>query len=361
MAAHFLLTPAARDFTLLTVDKMSAAKVHAFFVESRWGPDGTQDCPECGLIAKHYWVSTRKQWRCRDVACGRSFSITSGTKFADRKMSLKMLLKGMVVFASNINRISACSMARQLGVTYQSAYVMLGKLREGIIDCADKEPMEGLVQIDGAHLSGRIRKPRKIVKSTKKQARDKVPFAAGPKHPNRRIVMVLRQVDPNGKVGAVRTIVEIVKAENAENAEALAARYIKEGAHIMTDESGAYGQFMKLYEHQTVNHTVEFSTDEGVNNNQAESFFARMRRMVIGQVHRITPKYMFDYMSEVAWREDVRRVNTRSQVGALIAMTSKSTSKWWSRYWQGDHRADEIFFDIRGAAPATNATSTGFG
>ena len=97
---HFLLSPAARDFTLEFVEKMSAATVHAFFVRNRWGDDGTQVCPECGSIDKHYWIKTRRQWRCRDVACGRMFSVTTGTKWADHKMPLKTILRGMVLFAT---------------------------------------------------------------------------------------------------------------------------------------------------------------------------------------------------------------------------------------------------------------------
>ena len=352
MAAHFLLTPDSRNFTLIDVEKMSAAKVHAFFVQNRWGNGGTQTCPDCGTIAKHYWVKTRMQWRCRETGCGRAFSVTSGTKFADHKMPLKTILKGIVVFATNVKGISACSLGRQIGITYQAAFVMLHKLRESILEHADKTPMDGFAEIDGAHVSGRIRKPRKKLKATKTQARAKVASTENPEHKNRRIVMVVRQVDPTGKTGAIRTIVEVVPAESTEVAKELAKRYVKRGATIMTDEHPSYVQFMAKYEHLTVNHSIEFSTDEGVNNNQAESFFSRMRRMVWGQVHRITPKYMLDYVTEVAWREDVRRINTKGQVQALLAMTNTSMSKWWRGYWQGHHRADEIFFVVPPAEPA---------
>lgn len=94
------------------------------------------------------------QWRCRETACGRAFSVTSGTKFADRKMPLKTILKGIVVFATNVKGISACSLGRQIGITYQAAFVMLHKLRESILEHADKTPMDGLVHIDGAPVAG---------------------------------------------------------------------------------------------------------------------------------------------------------------------------------------------------------------
>ena len=51
---------------------------------------------------------------------------------------------------------------------------------------------------------------------------------------------------------------------------------------------------------------------------------------------------MLDYVTE----EDVRRINTKGQVQALLTMTNTSMSKWWRGYWQGKHRADEIFFVV---------------
>ena len=75
MAGHFLLSKDARDFTVEGVERMSEREVHKFFVESRWGKDGVQICPGCGTIESHYWVKTRRQWRCKDIACGRSFSV----------------------------------------------------------------------------------------------------------------------------------------------------------------------------------------------------------------------------------------------------------------------------------------------
>ena len=61
-------------------------------------------------------------------------------------------------------------------------------------------------------------------------------------------------------------------------------------------------------------------------------------------MHRVTPKYMLDYVSEVAWREDIRRTPTSVQVGSLLKNTLRKRSKWWRGYWQGYHRAEEIMF-----------------
>lgn len=63
MAQHFLLTKGARDFTVRDVEKMSDAEVHDTFARIRWGCSGTQTCPSCGVMANHYFLRTRKQWR----------------------------------------------------------------------------------------------------------------------------------------------------------------------------------------------------------------------------------------------------------------------------------------------------------
>ena len=339
---HFLLSKAARDFTLAHVDKMNRHQVHAWFVKARWGEDG-QTCPDCGTIDLHYWIKTRWQWRCKEVACSRFFSVTSATKFADRKLPLKYILRAMLIFCANVKGISACSLARQLGVAYSTAFVLLHKLRESIMESSSSAPLEGLVHVDGAHVSGRQRKPRVKASSSKSQARDRVPFEEDALHKNRRIIMTLRQVSEDGS-GAVRTVVAVVPRETAENVEPLIRKYVKKGSQVMTDELAAYGRLSMFYDHKTVNHSKEFSTDKGVNNNLAESFFARFRRMAIGQTHRVTPKYMFDYTSEVAWREDMRRSSPSVQVKTLLTASLKAPSQWWRRYWQGDHRDAEILF-----------------
>jgi len=350
MATHFLLRPIGRDFSLKDIDGMTETRAHALFARCRWASETEQVCPECGTVASHYWIKSRKQWRCKDVACGRMFSVTSGTVFADHKLPLRTILHGILLFVSNVKGISALAMSRYLGVAYSTAFVLVHKIREAVTQEQEQkstaDQLGGLVHVDGAHMSGRIRKPRVKKKASKTQARDRIPADANAFHPNRRIVMVMREVSKTPGVGATRTVVQVVRAEDSPTARALAQKYISKNATVMTDEHPAYSGYMARYQHLTVNHSVEFSTDEGVNNNHAESFFARMRRMVIGQAHRVTPKYMYEYMSEVAWREDNRRASPMVQSRSILQWASKVApeASSWRGYWQGKRRQDEVLF-----------------
>jgi hypothetical protein len=89
MGQHLLLSPAASDFTVEEVDRMSELRAWKIFVEQRrdrQGKDGTQAGPCCDAVAKHRFIKKCHQWRCREVACGTVFSVTSSTKFADHKL-----------------------------------------------------------------------------------------------------------------------------------------------------------------------------------------------------------------------------------------------------------------------------------
>jgi hypothetical protein len=139
--------------------------------------------------------------------------------------------------------------------------------------------------------------------------------------------------------------------------EALVKQLVASSSTIRSDELSAYGNLKyQGFVHETVNHSVEFSSDEGFNQNQAESFFSRMRRACIGVYHRITPKYMLDYACEVAWREDFRRDDTQSQFTKLVSrvFASGRSTDFLNYCRRGHKRKYEILFQ----APA--ATSEPF-
>jgi len=68
---------------------------------------------------------------------------------------------------------------------------------------------------------------------------------------------------------------------------------------------------------------------------QVESYFSRLRRMVGGQHHHVSARYLHQYAHEAAWKEDHRRLSN----GALADRTLKlalahPVSRDWKGYWQ---------------------------
>jgi hypothetical protein len=111
--------------------------------------------------------------------------------------------------------------------------------------------------------------------------------------------------------------------------------HIQAGAVVHADEAPAWNRMHAFYEMHRINHSVAFSKD-GACTNQAESFFSRMRRAEIGQHHHLSGKYLYSYATEMAWREDNRRVaNGGQHEMAIGAALGHPISQVWCGYWQG--------------------------
>jgi transposase-like protein len=367
MTAHFWLQSKAVPLTLEALARLSDEQAWLMLAKMRWGNAARPTCPDCAVIDKHYCIRTRKQWRCKH--CFRTFSVTTATPFSDHRIGYRKLLLSIFAFVINQKGLAALALRRIIGRQYRTSFTILHRIREAVMVTTPTAKLQGVVEIDGGHFSSKKRKGRKKPpKATAKdktelpskyaQHRDKIKPGAFPFLPNRRIVIALREISPamtdnvhpfTGKpIGkaAARTVVAVCRSENAVDIESLVKNHVQNQSLIRTDELPAYGNLKYMgFTHETVNHSVEFSTDEGVNQNQAESFFSRMRRACIGIYHRITPRYMIDYASEMAWREDIRRDTTNDQFnGVMCRIFDAGLSTDWTNYCRGNKRRGEILF-----------------
>ncbi len=327
------------------------------FVQLRWGSQDTVPCRKCGTVDRPYARVDRGQLRCRH--CDHHFSPLSWTVFADRKMSFKKMLLAVCLFTASAKGIPALFLSRVLDVQAKTASVFVGKLRECLLLQADNDILQGVVEADGGHFCGKPRKGRVRFKTTagdieakltaklngekapRRKPRSKAEARNWARRQLRRIVMVVRETAMPGS-GASKTRIAIGYAENAKVAEAVMREMVKPGSVLMTDENAAYIPLAAFYDHKSVQHSVEFSTDDGINENQAESFFSRMRRAEYGTYHGFRPKYLHDYAQEFAWREDTRRMTENEKLVDLSSrIFGNGLSRWWRGYWQGFHRPGE--------------------
>lgn len=357
MAQHFLKSSKVRDFTLADAANLTEDQAHTLFARMRWGSDTQQVCPHCGVFDQHYQRPTRRQWKCKH--CLEYFSVTKNTVFQDRKLPFKKLVLGLMLFIHASAGISHHELARALDIQVKTAQTLVGKIREAIFfDRADPAPFSGVVQMDGGHFGGRPRHGRVRRRNTKDLAAYVEAKAAGKverkprskisrdnlrRLQNRRVVLVLRELYPEKGQGARRTIVAVSNSENEVHAMVLAKNHIAPGALIMTDENPAYNKFSAYFDHRTVEHQIEFSTLDGINDNQAESYFSRLRKYARGVAGRIQPKYLADIATEMAWREDWRRNTSQEMLTNLLkSCFQRGLSRWWRGYWQGFNRSEEI-------------------
>src|SRR6187401_3234090 len=105
MAQHFLLSTKARTLSLAQVLRLSDDEAYAQFKAIRFADNGGEAfCPKCGSVAL-YDLPRRKMWRCKECPC--QFSVTSGTIFASRKLSIRNILAAIAIFTNGAKGISA--------------------------------------------------------------------------------------------------------------------------------------------------------------------------------------------------------------------------------------------------------------
>lgn len=334
---HFLLSAKARSLSIKRLHAMSDEQAFDLFRELRWGTGEEVTCPCCGSIAKHWFIKTRRQWRCKD--CKHTFSVTSGTIFAFHKLPLKDYLIAIAIFTNAVKGISALQLGRDLDVSYKTAFVLAHKIRESLMAHRDEEPLTGEIHLDGAYVNGHIRPKNK--KSERIDRR-----LAKHQKPGKRCVFVMRQkcaeLAESKAVGGAKTLTFVLKNENQDDVSKLADTFVKKGSTICADESNAYDPLHAKFDTRRVNHSQEYRADDGTTNNLAESYFSRFRRMQYGQVHKFGNLYLANYANEAAYREDTRRWSNGdifSDIGKKCAATR--TSRDWCGYWQGNKRTAE--------------------
>ncbi len=316
MAQHFLLSAAARTLSLRSVYQGGEDKAYETFCRLRWAEtEGKPVCPRCGGLDA-YTISTRRKFKCK--ACTHQFSVTSGTIFASRKMAFVDLLAAIVILANAAKGVSMLQLSRDLDCQYKTAFVLAHKLREAIASEIQGAKLSGTVEVDGAYFGGHVRPAN--LKENRVDRR-----LAENQTGKRRVVVVARE-----RHGRTITTVKKTEAEGVAFVEAVVAS----GSILQADEAGHWDALHAKYKTFRINHQQAYSQN-GACTNQAESFLARLRRMVMGQHHHVSPQYLYQFANEAAWKEDHRRLSNGELSYKKVALAmAHPVSRVWAGYWQ---------------------------
>jgi transposase-like protein len=316
MAQHFLLSAQARTLSLKAIYAAGEDKAYATFCNLRWPEtDGEPVCPHCGGLDT-YKITTRRRFKCS--ACGKQFSVTSGTILASRKMAFVDLLAAICIVANAAKGISALQLARDINVQHKTAFVLAHKIREALAAETKGAELNGEVEVDGAYFGGHIRPANK---AENRVDRRKAEHQTG----KRRVVIAFRQ-----RKGRTVTFVRKSEAEGVE----LAKRLVNRLAVIHADEGSHWDALHAGWKTLRINHSEAYSDFEGCTN-QAESYFSRLRRMVRGQHHYVSPQYLYQYANHAAWIEDHRREDNGALTHRMVGLAlNHNVSRNWKGYWQ---------------------------
>lgn len=240
-------------------------------------------------------------------ACREQFTVTVGTIFEDSHIPLRKWLMAFALLCSAKKGISALQLQRELDLgSYRTAWHMAHRIRHAM----SREPLAGLlrgtVEVDETYVGG---KPR--------------PEAGQPRNATRgrgtKKTPVVALVERGGRVRARK----VDRVDGATLKRAIREN-VDRKARIMTDEWSAYRGIGTEFEggHEVVTHSAGEYARGDAGTNTVESFFALLKRGVVGSFHHVSKEHLDRYCDEFSFRWDYRSV-TDSERTAVAIQQSK--------------------------------------
>lgn len=303
------------EFQKAFPDEAACAK---FLFERRW-PEGFI-CPECGdgravLLKSRAWT-----YQC--VGCRRQTSVTAGTVMHRSKLPLMVWFWAAHLMATHSNGISALQLKNQLPITYKTAWLLTQKLRRSMVD-PDREPLEGVVEIDQTELPFRDTQTfynpaqsGKIIVIGAVEIRDRTTGKAQkPKAIGAKYLDTL----------SGRARLQAIPSNAARHVHAFVRANIKPGTTLISDGHRSY-LGLAGYRH-----------DPRVVGNMAghvallwiHRVFALLKRWGLGTYHGLRRKHVDTYLNEFVFRYNrrfYRHVSFETMLG--LAAHRASTSYW---------------------------------
>lgn len=278
-----------------------AARAH--LEEQRW-PHGPE-CPHCDArrATKLEGKKHRKGvYQCNE--CREQFSVTVGTVFERSKVPLAKWVLATHLMAASKKGISAKQIERMLGVTYKTAWFMMHRIREAM--GLGPEP---------AKTAGPIGGPKKIVEADETYVGGKAKNAKkGKPIPKKHTVVALIERDGEMRIKHVANV-------NGDRIKDTLRRNVSRKSVLMTDDHSAYTMLgREFFYHSAVNHSAgQYVKDGGMSHiNTAESFFAIMKRGIIGSFHCVSEAHLQRYADEFAFRWNHRKVSDFERANAIL-------------------------------------------
>jgi len=200
--------------------------------------------------------------------------------------------------------ISAKQLQREIGVTYKTAWRMLRQIRQAMEDKNQDGFYDTIVEIDETYVGGKPRKSNKKDKDKKggglKRGRGtkKTPIIAVVDREAKKIFAKVALSNKRGQKLTGKQLLDVInqvcKGKNVT---------------VISDEYRGYDKLRHTnYIHLKIDHTKMF-VDGDIHTNTIESFWAIVKRAFYGTYHRISVKYLQEYINEISFRYNHRNIN----------------------------------------------------
>ena len=294
------------EFQKAFPDEASSAD---FLFKRRW-PDGFV-CPGCGKRRAAGLKSRPRLYECLD--CGRQTSITADTAMHRSKLPLTTWFWAAHLMTTHSNGMSARQLEDQLGVTYKTAWLLTQKLRRSMVD-PDREPLEGVVEVDQAEIPFRQRdaflergNAGKILVIGAVEVIDRDINQAKPRRKHAKYL--------DTRSGRIR--LAAIADNSAASIEAFVRTNMKRGATLITDGHASYPG-LTGYRHDP---RIVGKMAGHVALPWIHRAFSLMKRWSLGTYHGLRRKHVDSYLNEFVFRYN-RRFHRHVSFETLLGLAA---------------------------------------
>ncbi len=270
------------------------------YLEGRLWPKGPI-CPRCNSGER---ITARSQGGFKHCnACKFDFTVRTDTIFGRSHVPLHKWLYAMYLLVTARKGISSMQLAKEIGVTQQSAWFMLQRLREACSSPDNIDKLKGIIEIDEAFFGG-----------TEANKHEWKKLHAGRGAVGKTSVLGMRERGgrTRAKVTEIRSL-DTIHGEIHGNVEV--------GSQLYTDDHMVFNDLDGLfYRHDVVTHAAGEYARGPVSTNSIESVWAVMKRGIHGVYHHVSPKHLGRYLDEFTFRlneGDVKR-HTLQRLASLV-------------------------------------------
>lgn len=304
-----------------------------YFEKVRWGKK-----PRCAYCNSEKLSKRNKDYRYHCLSCNKTFSVTVNTVIHNTRLPLKTWLYAIALITDAKKGMSAKQLERNLGIHYETAWNMYMKLRTLMNE--DNNKLSGITEMDETFIGGKPRwgadvtalKPKKRqeidqrllelkqegIIITKGKSKPKKPAINPKRGRGTEKIPVVGIVQRDGNV-----IAQVMENLTYSNLKKMVQDNVEnEKTVIITDEYTSYSKFNKIFEHIKIDHNKRLYSYKGVNTNTIESFWAIVKRGIMGQYHQVSPKYLPDYVTEFVFK-----YNNRNKDDMFITLVRNCMNK----------------------------------
>lgn len=257
----------------------------SYLEKARW-----QEKPVCPYCQSDRITGMKKQLRHHCNNCNTSFSVLVGTIFEASNLPLSKWFIAISLVMHAKKGISSRQLARHIDVTKDTAWYVQKRLRDAMQN-TDKKLLKGIVEVDETYVGGQTKNKHKKVREGL-HAQGKVATGAMHKAP------VFGLLSRSGRVST-----QVVEHADGKTLKPIINNRVDRKSVIVSDGFGAYSGLNKKYRgHEVVNHEKDEYVRGTYHTNNIEGFWSLVKRGIVGQYHKITRKYLQNYLDEFSFK-----------------------------------------------------------